>query len=70
MEMTWLETIDLLGLDLLALMILVLAALDRVDHAMHHAWLDTRSRFGAAGPFLAQPGARQGLVPMAFQPRH
>lgn len=48
MEMTWLETIDLLGLDLLAVMILALVALDLVERALTHAWLATRSRFGAA----------------------
>ena len=65
MEMTWLETIDLLGLDLLAVMILVLAALDLVDHALHHAWLSTRSRFGAARhPSPARPPVTIGA------PRH
>jgi hypothetical protein len=44
MEMTWLETFELLGLDLLALLVLVLWVLDRADHALHHAWMVTRSR--------------------------
>jgi hypothetical protein len=47
MEMTWLETFELLGLDLLAVLILALVALDLVDLALRHAWLTTRSRFGA-----------------------
>ncbi|HEX9207867.1 MAG TPA: hypothetical protein VF851_06500 [Steroidobacteraceae bacterium] len=46
MEMTWLETFKLLGLDLLAVLILALVVLEGVDHAVHHAWLATRERFG------------------------
>ncbi len=48
MEMTWLETADLLGLDLLAGMILALVALDLIDHAFRSAWQSTRAGFGAA----------------------
>lgn len=65
MEMTWLETFELLGLDLLAVMILALVALDLVDHALHHAWQATRSRFGAArSPAPARPPVKIGA------PRH
>lgn len=63
MEMTWLETIDLLGLDLLAVMILALVALDLADHALHHAWLATRSRFGSARrPLPARPAVAIGAI--------
>jgi NAD(P)H-hydrate repair Nnr-like enzyme with NAD(P)H-hydrate dehydratase domain len=48
MEMTWLETTDLLGLDLLAGMILALLALDLIDHALRSAWKSTRAGFSAA----------------------
>jgi len=65
MEMTWLETIDLLGLDLLAAMILALVALDLVDHALTHAWLATRSRFGA----VRRLGPTRPLVKLG-EPRH
>lgn len=42
--MTWMETFQLLGLDLLALMLLALVVLDVVEHAMHSAWATVRSR--------------------------
>jgi hypothetical protein len=65
MEMTWLETFKLLGLDLLAALILALVVLEGVDHAVHHAWLATRERFGAARPRVpARRSARIGA------PRH
>jgi len=38
MEMSWMQTVDLLGLDLLALVILALVALQAVEHALHAAW--------------------------------
>jgi hypothetical protein len=47
MEMTWLETIRLLGLDLLAGMILILLALDLLEHALHSAWQAARAGFRA-----------------------
>jgi hypothetical protein len=44
MEMTWMETFQLLGLDLLAVMLLVLVGLDVVEHAFHSAWETARAR--------------------------
>ena len=38
MEMTWMETIELLGLDVLAVMLMVLVLLNVVEHAVHSAW--------------------------------
>jgi hypothetical protein len=43
-EMTWMETFQLLGLDLLALMLMALVVLDVVEHAMRSAWVTVRSR--------------------------
>ena len=36
-EMTWMETIRLLGVDLLAVLLIVVVALDRVEHLVHLA---------------------------------
>jgi hypothetical protein len=44
MEMSWMETIRLLGLDLLALMLMALVVLELVEQAVHSAWLTARSR--------------------------
>jgi hypothetical protein len=44
MEMTWMETFQLLGLDLLAVMLVVLVGLDVVEHALHSAWGTSRAR--------------------------
>jgi hypothetical protein len=44
MEMSWMETFQLLGLDLLAVMLVVLAGLDLLEHAWHAAWGTARSR--------------------------
>jgi hypothetical protein len=55
--MTWLETIELLGLDFQASLILALLGLDAFERALHSAWLalgrslaqrsDARARAGA-----------------------
>ena len=42
--MTWMETFQLLGLDLLALMLMALVVLDVLEHAIHTAWVTVRSR--------------------------
>ena len=42
--MTWTETIQLLGLDLLALMLVALVVLEVVEQAMHSAWATVRLR--------------------------
>ncbi len=44
MAMTWMETFELLGLDLLALLLVALVVLDVLEHAMHSAWTTVRSR--------------------------
>jgi hypothetical protein len=44
MEMSWMETFQLLGLDLLAVMLVVLVGLDLVEHAVRSAWTTTRSQ--------------------------
>ena len=44
MEMTWMETIRLLGLDVLALVLMALVVLDVLEHAIHTAWMTVRSR--------------------------
>jgi hypothetical protein len=35
MEMTWMETFRLLGVDLLAVLLIVVVALDGVEHLVH-----------------------------------
>jgi very-short-patch-repair endonuclease len=37
MEMTWMETFRLLGVDLLAVLLVVVVALDGVEHLVHSA---------------------------------
>ena len=44
MAMTWMETIELLGLDVLAAMLMVLVLLNVVEHAVHSAWETARAR--------------------------
>jgi hypothetical protein len=44
MEMSWMETCQLLGLDLLAVMLVVLAGLGLLDHALHAVWATARSQ--------------------------
>lgn len=44
MEMSWMETFQLLGLDLLAVMLVVLVGLDLVEHAVRSAWATTRNQ--------------------------
>ncbi len=41
--MTWMETFQLLGLDLVALMLMALVVLDIVERSMHSAWVTVRS---------------------------
>jgi|APFre7841882724_1041349.scaffolds.fasta_scaffold313899_1 hypothetical protein len=38
MEMSWMETIQLLGLDVIAFILLALTLLNVVEHAVHTAW--------------------------------
>ena len=57
MEMTWLETFQILGLDLLAVMLLALLVLDLMDRALHSAWhaMHTGSRAGRRQPPARRP---------------
>jgi hypothetical protein len=43
-EMTWMETCQLLGLDVLALMLMALALLDAAGRALRSAWATMRAR--------------------------
>jgi hypothetical protein len=45
MEMTWMETVDLLGLDLFAAMLLAVVVLDFVEHGLRSAWETVRRPF-------------------------
>jgi hypothetical protein len=65
MEMTWLETFQLLGLDLLAAMLLALVVMDLIDHALHSAWQAACSGWRTA---RRQPPARRPVKIGA--PRH
>ena len=57
MEMTWLETFRMLGLDLLALMLLALVVLELMDRALHSAWqaMHTGLRAGRRQPPARHP---------------
>jgi hypothetical protein len=44
MAMSWMETFQLLGLDLLAVVLVVLAGLDLVEHALHSVRAKARSQ--------------------------
>ena len=44
MAMSWMETIELLGLDVLAVMLMALVLLNVVEHAVHSAWETVRAR--------------------------
>ena len=62
MEMTWMETFRLLGLDLLAVMVVVLVGLDVVEHAVHSAWEAARARKPGSPKPLAAPRVNIGGV--------
>lgn len=55
MEMSWMETFQLLGLDLLAVMLVVLVGLDVVEHVVHAAWAKARDRRPGAQKSVATP---------------
>jgi hypothetical protein len=44
MEMTWLETFELLGLDLLAALLLAVVVLDLLEHCVHAVLESLRTR--------------------------
>lgn len=44
MEMSWMETIELLGLDLLALLLLTVVLFDVVEEALRSSWRAPRAK--------------------------
>ncbi len=62
MEMSWMETIELLGLDVLAVMLLALVLLNVVEHAVHTAWETARARKPRSPKAVVAPRARIGGV--------
>ena len=44
MEMTWLETFELLGVDLLAALLLAVVVLDLLEHSVHAVRESLRTR--------------------------
>ncbi len=62
MEMSWMETCQLLGLDVIAFMLLALALLNVIEHAVHAAWEAARARKPGALRMVATPRVRLGGV--------
>jgi hypothetical protein len=62
MEMSWMETVQLLGLDLLVLMLMALVVLDRVEQAVHSAWVTARSRMPGPPRLAAARGVNIGAI--------
>ena len=62
MAMSWMETIELLGLDVLAVVLLVLVLLNVVEHAVHAAWETARSRRLRVSSVVTLPQPRIGGV--------
>ncbi|MEY2920442.1 MAG: hypothetical protein RL261_1747 [Pseudomonadota bacterium] len=62
MEMTWMETFQLLGLDLLALMLVVLVGLDAVEHAVHSAWQTAHAHKPRLARAVASPRVKIGGI--------
>ena len=62
MEMTWMETIELLGLDVVAVLLMVLVLLNVVEHAVHAAWETARSRRLRVSSVVTRPQPRIGGV--------
>jgi hypothetical protein len=62
MEMTWMETFRLLGLDLLAFVLIALVGLDVVEHAVHSAWETARSRRSRVASPVDRPLPRVGGI--------
>lgn len=55
MEMTWLETIQFLGLDLQLALLLLLLALGLLGDALHSAWVACRQLFAGTRVRLSLP---------------
>jgi hypothetical protein len=62
MEMSWMETFQLLGLDVIALILMALALANVVEHAMHAAWETARARKPRSPKAAVAPRARIGGV--------
>lgn len=62
MAMSWMETIELLGLDVLAVVLLALVLLNVVEHAVHAAWETARSRRLRVSNVVTRPQPRIGGV--------
>jgi hypothetical protein len=62
MEMSWTETFQLLGLDVIALILLALALLNFVEHAVQTAWETARARKPRPLMAIVAPRARVGGV--------
>ena len=62
MAMSWTETIELLGLDVLAVMLLALVLLNVVEHAANAAWETARSRRPRVSSPVTRPQPRIGGV--------
>jgi hypothetical protein len=58
MEMSWMETFQLLGLDVLAVMLVIFVVLDLVEHAVHSARAAARSRCPRGTNAVARPQPR------------
>ena len=62
MEMSWMETVQLLGLDVIAFILMALALLNVVEHAVHAAWETARERKPGSPKAVIVPRARIGGV--------
>ena len=62
MAMSWMETIELLGLDVLAVMLMALVLLNVVEQAVHSAWETARARKPRSPKAVVAPRARIGGV--------
>ena len=62
MEMSWMETFQLLGVDIIALILMALVLLDVVEHAVHTAWEAAGARKPRSLKSVVAPRARIGGV--------
>ena len=62
MEMSWMETFQLLGLDVIALILMALVLLNVVEHAVHAACETARSRNPRSPRAAVAPRARIGGI--------
>jgi hypothetical protein len=63
MEMTWLETIQLLGVDLLAALLLAVVMLDRIEHGVQ----SLREMLRARRTPRQRPSAATQLATVSFE---